>query len=189
MMRVECVGGGMSEREEAGGGLLSGPPTAAALSAVPSNDPVSASEVADELGVAVATAREALRALVAEGALAHRHVQGRASAIDVWYRPRTSESPSLEDRVADAIEDMDVPGASEMMQSWRRDAVREAFEYLQVEERASTAAIIENVYPTHPAGYDEEQAWWAMVAPRLRGLPGVEPPVEDGADWRFTGDV
>jgi hypothetical protein len=189
MMRVECVGGGMSEREEAGGGLLAGPPTAAALSAVPSNDPVSASEVAEELGVAVATAREALRALVAEGALAHRHVQGRASAVDVWYRPRTSEPRPLDERVADTIAGMDVPGASEMMQSWRRDAVREAFEYLQGEGRAPAAAIIDDVYPTHQAGYDDEQAWWAMVAPRLRGLPGVEPPVEDGADWRFTGDV
>lgn len=178
----------MSENDEhATGGLMAGPPTAAALSAVPSNDPVSASEVAEELGVSVATARDALRALVDDGDLAHRHVKGRAGAIDVWFRPRPDDALALEDRVQEAVETLAVPGASEMMQSWRRDAVREAFEHLQTAGSADPSEIVDAVYATHEAGYDSEAAWWAMVAPRLGRLPGVDAG-SDGEPWRFTAE-
>lgn len=179
----------MSERNDhAGGGRPSGPPTAAALSAVPSNDPVSASEVAEELGVAVDVAREALRALTAEDELAHRHVRGRAAAVDVWYRPRAGAERDLEARVDDAIDELAVPGASEMMRDWRRDAVREAFEYLQETDAADASSVVDAVYPTHAAGFDSEEAWWGMVAPRLERLPGVVAG-GDGDPWRFAADA
>jgi len=179
----------MSERnDDAVGGRPSGPPTAAALSAVPSNDPVSASEVAAELGVAVDVAREALRALTAAGELAHRHVKGRAAAVDVWYRPRPEAARGLEARVDEAIDELDVPGASEMMRNWRRDAVRGALEYLREAGAAEASSVVDAVYPTHAAGFDSEEAWWGMVAPRLERLPGVVAG-GDGDPWRFAADV
>jgi DNA-binding transcriptional regulator YhcF (GntR family) len=177
----------MSEREHAGGAVLSGAPTAAARSAVPANDPVSANEVAEELGVPVGTARDALRELVEDGELAHRQVKGRASALDVWYRPEPDATVDLAARVDEALAGMDVPGASEMMQSWRRDAVRAAFEHLREAGALEASSIVDAVYATHAAGYDSEEAWWGMVAPRLGQLPGVEQG-EDGEPWRFSAN-
>jgi hypothetical protein len=186
---MERVVASMSEREDhAGGAVVAGPPTAAALSAVPANDPVSASEVADDLGVPVGTARDALRDLAADGRLAHRHVKGRSGALDVWYRPASTEPADLEARVDDAIDEMDVPGASEMMQSWRRDAVRAAFEHLREHGATEAAAVVDAVFATHAAGYDSEEAWWGMVAPRLGRLPGVDAG-GDGDPWRFDADA
>ncbi len=179
----------MSEHDEHGsGGVLVDPPTAAALAAVPSNDPVSTTEVADELDVPRATARDALLELTAADDLAHRQVRGRVGVVDVWYRPRETDEATLDDRVDDALAELAVPGASELMQDWRRDAVREAFEHLRDAERADASAVVDAVYPTHEAGYDSEEAWWGMVAPRLSRLPGVESG-GDGDPWRFVADV
>jgi predicted ArsR family transcriptional regulator len=178
----------MSERtEQDGGAVLADRPTAAALAAVPGNDPVSASEVAAELDVPRSVARDALLELSETGDLEHRQVRGRVGTVDVWYRPQENASASLDDRVSDALEELAVPGASELMQDWRRDAVRESFEYLRDAERADATAVVDAVYPTHEAGYDSEDAWWGMVAPRLARLPGVDD--DDGDRWRFVADA
>lgn len=188
-MRVAFVGDAMSERDDgASGAVLSGAPTAAALSAVPANDPVSASEVAEDLGVPVGAARDALRELTADDELAHRQVKGRTSALDVWYRPEPETTVDLEARVDEALAGMDVPGASEMMQSWRRDAVRASFEHLRDAGSMEASGFVDAVYATHEAGFDSAEAWWGMVAPRLGQLPGVVPG-EDGEPWRFAPDA
>ncbi|NHN41395.1 hypothetical protein G9C85_07060 [Halorubellus sp. JP-L1] len=179
----------MSEHDGGGAsGVLSRRPTAAALAAVPSNDPVSASEVAAELDVAQDVAQDALRALAADGTLAHRQVRCRSCAVDVWYRPREASTASLEERVDDAIAELAVPGASELMQDWRRNAVREAFEYLQDAAVAEASTNVDAIYPTHEAGFDTEDAWWGMVAPRLARLPGVTAG-GDGDAWRYDADA
>jgi len=167
---------------------LSRRPTAAALAAVPANDPVSASEVAAELDVARSVAQDTLRALAADEALAHCQVRGRVGAVDVWYRPRETSTASLAERVDDAIDEMAVPGASELMQDWRRDAVREAFAFLREADVADASTVVDAVYPTHEAGFDTEEAWWGMVAPRLARLPGVLAG-GDGDPWRFDPDA
>ncbi|WP_323675533.1 hypothetical protein [Halorubellus sp. PRR65] len=179
----------MSEHDEqgAGGGMVDRP-TAAALAAIPSNDPVSTAEVADELDATRATAREALLELEAEDELAHREVHGRVGVVDVWYRPLETDGATLDERVDDALAELAVPGASELMQDWRRDAVREAFEHLRDAERADASAVVDAVYSTHEAGFESEEAWWGMVAPRLSRLPGVESG-DDGEPWRFVDDV
>lgn len=179
----------MSEHDERdAGGMVADRPTAAALAAVPANDPVSASEVAAELDVPRAVARDALLELSGDDALVHRQVRGRVGTVDVWYRPRETDETPLEERVDDALADIAVPGASELMQDWRRDAVREAFEYLRDAGRADASAVVDAVYPTHEAGFDSEEAWWGMVAPRLSRLPGVEAG-GDGDPWRFVADA
>ena len=188
-MRFGVLYGDMSERDEGdAGAVLADGPTAAALAAVPGNDPVSASEVAAELDVPRSVARDALLTLSGNDDLEHRQVRGRAGIVDVWYRPQPNASASLDDRVDDALADLAVPGASELMQDWRRDAVRESFEYLRDAGRADASAVVDAVYPTHEAGYDSEDAWWGMVAPRLARLPGVEDG-DDGDLWRFVADT
>lgn len=188
-MRLAVLYGRMSERDEGdGGAVLADRPTAAALAAVPGNDPVSASEVATELDVPRSVARDALLELSGNDDLEHRQVRGNVGTVDVWYRPREAASASLDDRVNDALADLAVPGASELMQDWRRDAVRESFEYLRDAGRADATAIVDAVYPTHEAGYDSEEAWWGMVAARLARLPGVDDG-EDGDPWQFVADV
>jgi len=172
----------MSERDEGdGGAVLADGPTAAALAAVPVNDPVSASEVAAELDVPRSVARDALLELSGNDDLEHRQVRGHVGTVDVWYRPRADAPSSLDDRVDDALADLAVPGASELMQDWRRDAVREA-------GRADASTVADAVYPTHEAGYDSEEAWWGMVAPRLARLPGVGDG-DDGDPWQFVADT
>lgn len=177
----------MSERDEGdGGAVLADRPTAAALAAVPGNDPVSAREVAAELDVPRSVARGALLELSGSDDLEHRQVRGHAGTVDVWYRPQGAAS--LDDRVDDALAELAVPGASELTRDWRRDAVRESVEYLRDAGRADATAVVDAVYPTHEAGYDSEEAWWGMVAPRLARLPGIDDG-EDGNPWRFVADA
>lgn len=179
----------MSERDEGDGdAVLADRPTAAALAAVPGNDPVSASEVAAELDVPRQVARDALLELAAADELEHRQVRGHVGTVDVWYRPQTDGPTSLQARVDDALADLSVPGASGLMQDWQRDAVREAFEFLRDAGRADAGAVVDAVHPTHEAGFDSEEAWWGMVAPRLARLPGIDEG-EDGEPWRFVADA
>lgn len=158
--------------------------------------PRTLTEVVDETGVERERAVDALDALVADGDLATKQLQSGAATLRVWYLPATahverlaSGTPDADrtDAVEDAIADLDVPGVSEMMQDWRRDAIRNAWEYLAEHGAATDAAIIDAVYGAHSAGYDDRQQWWECVRPRLRTLPGVTAPVDGDDDvWTYV---
>lgn len=154
-------------------------------------------EVIEATGLERDAAERALYALVADGDLdAKTLAADDGAAVDAWFLPasahveRLASSPLDADRadaVEDAIDDLDVPGVSEMMQSWRRDAIREAWEHLVERGAATDAAIVDAVYPGHKAGYDDRESWWECVRPRLRALPGVAAPSEDQDDvWTYT---
>lgn len=81
-----------------------------------------------------------------------------------------------------AIADVDVPGASEMMRSWRRDALRAAALYVAEQGTVRSTRVIDAIYPGNPAGYERREDWWAFVAERLEGLPGV---ARNGDVWEF----
>lgn len=83
-----------------------------------------------------------------------------------------------------ALADASVPGASEMMRSWRRDALRAAAEYVAEHGGARSTEVVEAVYPGHRAGYESRDAWWEFVADRLAGLPGI---ARDGDRWEYRG--
>ncbi|NHN41735.1 hypothetical protein G9C85_08835 [Halorubellus sp. JP-L1] len=151
-------------------------------------------EVVAETGLERERAVDALDALVADGDLAEKTLASESASVHAWYLPATahverlaSGSPDADrtDAVADAIAELDVPGVSEMMQDWRRDAIRSAWEYLVEQGAATDAAIVDAVYPGHSAGYDDRENWWECVRPRLRTLPGVDAPV-DGGDGVWT---
>lgn len=93
-------------------------------------------------------------------------------------------SPSLETDLAGAVEELSVPGASEMMRSWRRDALLAAAEYVADCGRVRSTAIADAVYPGHRAGYDSSEEWWAFVADHLVDLPGI---ARDGDAWVYQG--
>jgi hypothetical protein len=112
-----------------------------------------------------------------------------SEAVALWYLPAETLRERVPEGITEADDDIDralaemsMPGASRMMRDWRRDAVRAVVEYLREDGPATAAGIRSAVYPPHSAGYDDPDAWWECVRPRLLSVPGVDR--EDGA-WRF----
>lgn len=177
-----------------------------ALGAFVDAAPLTVAEVAAAADLAEDEAREALTALVEAGDLRRKEVRGvdisqrkAAEAADVdlaapvvlYYRTAedlragvgTADGADADpaDPVGRRLARMDVPGSSEMMRSWRRDAVRAAYDHLREAGPAAPEAIREAVYHAHEAGFDDADAWWACVRPRLATLPGV---VAGDGEWR-----
>ena len=166
-----------------------------ALGAFVDAAPRTVDEVAAETALDAADARAALEALVDRGALRHKRVDGvdvgersrpmddrrEELPVDLWYLPEDRlEGGNVvvtldEGRpIEEALEEMEFPGASEMMRDWRRDAVRAAYEYLREQGPANRDNLVEDVYPPHSAGYADADEWFDCVGPRLARLPGVE---------------
>jgi len=153
-------------------------------------------EVVDDTGLERERALDALDALVDDGDLATKDLASGAATLRVWYLPAAahverlaSAAPDAErtDAVEDAIATLDVPGVSEMMQDWRRDAIRAAWEYVAEHGAATDDAVVDAVYAAHSAGYDDPERWWECVRPRLASLPGVTPPSEGEDDvWTYV---
>jgi hypothetical protein len=152
--------------------------------------------VVEDTGLERERALDALDALVDDGDLATTQLASGAANLRVWYLPATahverlaSGTPDAErtGAVEDAIASLDVPGVSEMMQDWRRDAIRGAWEYVAEHGAATDDAVVDAVYSAHSAGYDDPERWWACVRPRLASLPGVTPPSEADDDvWTYA---
>jgi len=158
------------------------------LAVVADGEPRTATEIAEAVeGGAVALA-DTLEHLRERGALASKTV-GDAD-VRIWYPPAGSESaPPTDDdpeEIDEIVAELDVPGTSEMMRQWRRDAIREAVEFLREHRRATAAEIRDDVFEAHPAGYDDAYVWWETVRPRLAELPGVETPTEEDDAWRYV---
>lgn len=153
-------------------------------------------EVVDDTGLERERALDALETLVDDDDLATTELASGAVTLQVWYLPASahverlaSAAPEAEraDAVEDAIATLDVPGVSEMMQDWRRDAIRGAWEYVAENGAATDDAIVDAVYAAHSAGYDDPESWWACVRPRLASLPRVTPPSEGEDDvWTYV---
>lgn len=161
-------------------------------------EPYTTAEIADALDTTEHTARTKLDLLREEGVIERKVLRGGQSPLTVWYLPREahtqatqSDEPSAEideDLIDERIEELDVPGTSSMMRDWRRDAIRAAYEHLREHDGASVESFEETVYPSYAAGYDDFQAWWAMVRERLKELPGVVGPDWEGTTWEFNAE-
>lgn len=187
-------------------------PAERVLAAFVDGEPLTVADVAIAADLAEAEARTTLETLVEDGALLHTTVRGvdirhrkRAEAaedvdleapIDCYYRPPAAVAEGVGSRDGARIDEdadrldrrlarMDVPGASEMMRDWRRDAVRAAYEYLEEHGPAAPEAIVEAVYPAHEAGFEDSEPWWACVRPRLARLRGVD--VDEEGRWLVRG--
>ncbi|MFD1646963.1 hypothetical protein [Haloarchaeobius litoreus] len=170
------------------------PPRAVVLATFDSLAPRTAEGVAGELDVARDHAAATLSALVDAGELESAALVDGDDALTAYYlspdvHPGGSIDPETARRAAvqRTIAELDVPGVSEMMQDWRRDALERAWEFLAEEGTVSDRAFKREVYPGHKAGYDTAEAWWAFLRPRLARLPGVEGPSDDGSTWEYVG--
>jgi len=157
------------------------------LAVVADGEPRTATEIAAAVDASAVALSDTLEHLRERDALASKTVG--EEAIRIWYPPAGSDpSPPADDpqELGDVVAEMAVPGTSEMMRQWRRDAIREAAEYLRERRRATAAEIRDDVFETHPAGYDDAYVWWETVRPRLAECPGVEAPAEEGGGWRYV---
>lgn len=67
-----------------------------------------------------------------------------------------------------------------------RSAVRAAFAYLVSDGEADAAAIKDEIYPDHHAGYDSADEWWTdCIRDGFDQLPGVERADEPRDGWRY----
>lgn len=187
----------MSENEErAWGQYAETVPDERALSVFSGAEPYTTRSVAEAMNVTEHTARTALETLHERGEVGRKEVRGEPATLTVWYRTRTSlgedpaaaESVDVDARVDELLAEVEVPGTSEMMRDWRVDAIRAAFEHLREEEAVSVDEFLEHVFPAHQAGFDDAEAWWEMVRPRLRRLPGVVNPAWGDDVWRYEGE-
>lgn len=102
---------------------------------------------------------------------------------------------SIEERMADQLADMDVPGRAARTEKARREAVRHAWNLLR-DEGTATSRYLAN--STFGAFWDDEDLgystssrypgyglWDNCVRDLLAELPGVVPPGERGERWRF----
>ena len=180
----------MSGDDERQWGFVEGLDDDRVLDAFRGSAPLTTAEVADSAGVTEQTAAAKLVALADEWRVRRKRLSGGSS---VWYRPTSAfgdEPEATERSVDDAIDALDVPGTSGMMRDWRRDAVRAAFDFLVEAGTVEEPAFREEVYPVQTASYDDADAWWAMVRPRLRTLPGVDAPTwRSETTWRFEGET
>jgi hypothetical protein len=150
--------------------------------------PRTTSEVATAVGSSPDAVTEVLAALEAGGDLRRTDV-GDHDPTTLWYLPaatvRERETEGLteaDDDIGVALARMSFPGASRMMQDWRRDAVRAVVEHLRAGGPETAGEITDAVYPPHAAGYDEPEAWWDCVRPRLLSVPGI---VHEDGEWAF----
>jgi hypothetical protein len=157
------------------------------LAVVADGEPRTAGEIAEALGCAPEAVGESLAHLRERGTLASKTVGD--AGVRIWYAPGGADPTPVEDDPEDVDElvaEMAVPGTSEMMRQWRRDAIRAAAEFLRERRRATAEEIRTEVFDTHPAGYDDPYVWWETVRPRLATLPGVDAPDEEGEGWRYV---
>lgn len=186
----------MSENEDrAWGQYAERLPTERALEVFSGIQPYTTREVAAAMNATEHTARTALEELYERGQVGRKEVRGEPATLTVWYRTRTSiadgdaepESVDVDAIIADKLAEESVPGTSEMMRDWRRDAIRAAFDYLRDAGEVDTDEFLESVYPAHAAGYDDAETWWDVVRPRLMRLPGVVDPAWGEETWRYEG--
>lgn len=180
----------MSGDDERQWGFVEGLEDDRILDAFRGSEPLTTAEVAESAGVTEQTAAAKLVELADEWRVRRKRPRGGSV---IWYRPTSAygdEPEATERSVDDAIDALDVPGTSGMMRDWRRDAVRAAFDFLAEEGSVEEPAFREEVYPVQTASYDDADAWWAMVRPRLRTLPGVDAPTwRSETTWRFEGET
>ncbi|WP_435320012.1 hypothetical protein [Haloarchaeobius sp. TZWSO28] len=156
--------------------------------------PRTATEVAAETDVSFEVVDEILDGLVEGGELHAKELTDGDATLTAYFAPASlhgtpanvDPETAREEAVDEAVAEMDVPGVSEMMIDWRRDAVRAAWDHLAEEGTVTDREFKMEVFPKYRAGYDDAEAWWSFLRPRLPRLPGVTGPGEDGSTWEYV---
>lgn len=193
------------------------------VAAVRAHEPAATSEVAGELGIQRQSADYRLRRLRDAGRVSSKKI----GASLVWFpandtpgseRRETPQEPADEtpdpsgpeiderhdaansaDVYAAALDTVDVPGTVDLDDA--RDALQAAAEELQQRGRATKGELVAAVMPSHPLGYDVDDAlekidatneryrgaWWRrVIKPGLTELDAVDAPGRGASDWKWT---
>lgn len=188
-------------RERRWGEYVTSIPAERIMAVFPDAGPRKTEEVAEAAGVTEHTAVNRLEDLVEEGRLGRRSLEVDGATVSLWWltgeehverasspEPADGDGAGADhDAVEAALADLELPGASELMREWRRDAVRAAYHALVERGSMADEEVVDAVYPSHQAGYTDRDRWWEMIAPRLRALPGVWAPRWPGQLWSVGG--
>jgi hypothetical protein len=179
---------------------------------------VLSADVSDALGCSRETARRKLAALYDRGEVDRRKVSRRV----LYWQAENDESGARADAVDDATDGPadpppDAHGAerageedaldavladlpSTVDPADARETIHTAREFLREAGPATKAAIVREIMPTHPLGYDADDAlakidagdryrgaWWRrVVKPGLEALPDVSKPPAGASEWKAT---
>jgi hypothetical protein len=109
---------------------------------------------------------------------------GLGSGIDYSSRETLDDDRRLGEDITD-LDDLEVPGWDDDLQSRRRRAVGAALAFLKDVEEATRSDFVGELYEEYPAGYASEQSWWSCIKQGLRQVDRVDPAREDSRVWRF----
>lgn len=178
-------------------------------------EPLTAAEVADEVGLSRRSTANRLRELADTSPPALKTKKSGAKSrvwwpnADVWYpdlpqlelrniavedvqerlRGRDLDAPveaDIEPLLKRTLRDIDIPGEGELLLA-RRDAVRDIFSHLAKEGKASRQELCELVNADE-VGYESVDSFWTNMIIRkriMKELPGVVPPGEGGHYYRY----
>ena len=112
-----------------------------------------------------------------------RRTDARSTGVEM---PEDEPVGDTEEPTTDLIDAMDLPGTPDQ-QDERREALRAAYRYLRDGINAQKDDFTDDVFPDHPAGYDDpDDGWWEQVVqPGLVALPDVERRDDE---WRYVGE-
>lgn len=189
-------------RERRWGEYVTSIPAERIMAVFPDAGPRTTEEVAAAAGVTEHTAGNRLEDLVEEGRIGRRSLEVDGATITLWWltaeehverasspEPAGGDGAGADhDAVEAALADLELPGASDLMREWRRDAVRAAYHALVERGPMADEEVVDAVYPSHQAGYSDRDRWWEMIALRLRALPGVWAPHWPGQLWSVGGE-
>jgi len=105
---------------------------------------------------------------------------------DVLDQLRLDE-PQEETPLVGLPDELDLPGSGETLEA-REMAIAQLYMYLEEEETASKADLLELIDPEN-VGYSSTESFWSNAVKgrdSLRALPGVEAPNEGEHTWRFV---
>lgn len=141
-------------------------------------------DVADDLSVSESDTETEVEAQAENTDLetsAHRR-DARSTGVEM---PEDEPVGDTEEPTTDRIEAIDLPGTPDQ-QERQREALRAAYRYLRDGASATKDDITSEVFPDHPAGYDDpDDGWWQQVIrPGLVALSDIE---QQGDEWRFVG--
>jgi hypothetical protein len=163
-------------------------------------EPLTASEIGDELNCTRRTALTKLDRLLENGTVESKKVGGRAR---VWWLPVDradleghTESVETDTQRREATEelfyDIDLPGSGENLEG-RREAVRDIYEYLKEHGKGQRADFkdVVDVEATGYGGKDPFNSFYVNCMENgavLARFPDIEPPGEGGHVYQYVGD-
>lgn len=159
-------------------------------------EPLTATEIGEELNCTRRTALTKLNRLEENDAVESKKIGGRARAwwvrVDRAGLKDHSEHSEPDTQRAEATEavfyDIDLPGSGENLQG-RREAVRAIYEYLK-EHGKGQRADFKDVIDVETTGYSSFNSFYANCMDNggvLADFPDIESPGEGGHTYQYVG--